>query len=130
MTHNPSDVIAMLESYLKDYGKGYDKQTFLQYIVCSIYTGEEAAIDALKKVVANLESIDPDMNRGIYKKFIVRRADGSSAPGRKHEKCSYFVFDLEHDKFARPALIAYAKACLNEYPDLAIDLARIADTLK
>ena len=50
-------------------------------------------------------------NRGIYRKFNVTRTDGSSEPGGKHEHCKYFVLDLEHDPFAKPALRKYAEAC-------------------
>jgi hypothetical protein len=64
----------------------------------------------------------PDTARGIYDKFQVMRRDGSSAPGGKHEHCEYFVLDLDHDKYARPALRAYADACSYEFPVLARDL--------
>jgi len=59
---------------------------------------------------------------GIYRKFEVRRTDGSSAPGNKHKNCAYFVLDLQHDKFAPAALHAYAAACRVEYPELAAEL--------
>jgi hypothetical protein len=62
-----------------------------------------------------------DNNRGIYKKYNVRRTDGSSAPGKKHEKCTYFVIDIEHDAFA------YAKACAASHPQLHDDLMRIVE---
>lgn len=62
---------------------------------------------------------------GIHNKFNVRRTDGSSSPGRKHEKCAYFVLDLEHDPYAIPALKAYAEACKDKLPDLARDLCKI-----
>lgn len=65
---------------------------------------------------------DPDQKRGLYEKYIVVRHDGSSRPGGKHETCRYHVLDLEHDRFAGPALRAYADACEAEYPDLARDL--------
>lgn len=65
-------------------------------------------------------------HRGIYAKFHIERADGSSAPGCKHEKCAYFVLDLEHDPFALPALRAYAEACAETHHGLAEDLRRIA----
>ncbi len=65
---------------------------------------------------------DTDSAPGIYHKFWVRRTDGSSGEGRKHEKCDYFVLDWEHDPFAIPAARAYADACESRYPDLAIDL--------
>lgn len=65
-----------------------------------------------------------DKTRGLYPegKFDVRRKDGSSLPGGKHEDCHYFVLDLTHDPFAIPAIRAYATACRAEYPLLARDL--------
>lgn len=65
------------------------------------------------------------MSNGIYRKFDVKRTDGSSEPGGKHERCAYFVLDLEHDPFAIPALRAYAEACREGYPELARDLEKI-----
>ena len=59
---------------------------------------------------------------GLYKKFEVTRTDGSSAPGGKHDGCEYYVLDFTHDKFAKPAMIAYAQACAEEYPVLAKEL--------
>lgn len=67
-----------------------------------------------------------DQERGIYRKFDIKRTDGSSKKGGKHERCAYFVLDLQHDKFAIPALRAYALACHREFPDLAQDIKRIA----
>lgn len=63
-----------------------------------------------------------DSQRGIYRKYDVKRADGSSEPGRKHAECTYFVLDLEHDMYAIPALKAYAAACRATYPALARDI--------
>jgi hypothetical protein len=60
-----------------------------------------------------------DEQRGIYGKYRVERIGGT--PG-KHDECWYYVLDWEHDKFARPALEAYATACSDEYPDLSRDL--------
>lgn len=70
-----------------------------------------------------------DPTRGIYRKFEVRRTDGSSAPGKKHDGCAYFVLDLTHDKYAGDALRAYADACEAEYPLLADDLRDVCDGL-
>ncbi len=64
---------------------------------------------------------------GIHSKYTVTRTDGSSASGGKHERCTYFVLDLEHDEFAIPALKAYAKSCRKTHPDLADDLTAIID---
>ncbi len=63
-----------------------------------------------------------DKSTGLYTKFHVERADGSSQPGQKHHGCAYFVLDLDHDPHARPALLAYAKSCEAQYPELAKDL--------
>lgn len=63
-----------------------------------------------------------DQERGIYGKYSVARVDGSSEPGRKHEKCFVFVLDLNHDPHAIPALKAYADSCRSDYPLLADDL--------
>ena len=62
---------------------------------------------------------DSDENRGIYEKYRVERR---SDPTGKHVRCNYFVLDLVHDKFAIPALRAYAKACKKEFPELASDI--------
>lgn len=65
--------------------------------------------------------------RGLFKKFIVVRTDGTSAPGKKHEACEYFVLDMNHDPFAAPALRAYADACEKRFPILARELKAKAD---
>jgi len=63
---------------------------------------------------------------GLYEKFKVERTDGSSAPGKKHDGCRYFVLDITHDPLAAPALIAYAKAAREAgYGPLADDLERL-----
>jgi hypothetical protein len=60
--------------------------------------------------------------KGLYNKFEVKRTDGQSEPGQKHENCRYFVLDLDCDPYAIPAIQAYAEACDDEYPNLALDL--------
>lgn len=59
---------------------------------------------------------------GLYGKYQIERVDGTSAPGRKHHKCEYFVLDLTHDPHAIPAIKAYADSCRNCFPTLALDL--------
>jgi len=59
-----------------------------------------------------------DDKHGLYRKFYVERADGAT----KHWRCEYFVLDLNHDKHAMPALVAYAKSCEKQFPQLASDL--------
>lgn len=63
-----------------------------------------------------------DPTRGLYSKYAVKRTDGSSDPGGRHEGCEYFVLDLTHDPHARAALEAYADSCEGDYPLLARDL--------
>ncbi len=63
-----------------------------------------------------------DTTRGLIEKFTVTRNDGKSEPGGKHERCRYFVLDLDHDAHAVAALKAYADSCKAEYPPLAADL--------
>lgn len=65
-----------------------------------------------------------DKSRGLYQKFIVTRADGSSALGKKHHGCEYFVLDLIHDRHAQAAIRAYADSCAVDYPLLALDLRK------
>lgn len=67
-------------------------------------------------------NLQDDSDRGIYRKFEVRRTDGSSEPGGKHEFCEYFVLDLTHDPHALPALKAYEASCRETHPRLAHDL--------
>lgn len=63
-----------------------------------------------------------EAERGLYEKYKVERTDGGSAPGKKHDGCPYFVLDLEHDKHAKVAILAYAASCAGEYPVLSNDL--------
>lgn len=56
-------------------------------------------------------------------KYRVERIGGTP---HKHDDCSYFVLDLQHDFFAGPALLAYADACKNAFPQLAFDLRAVA----
>lgn len=60
--------------------------------------------------------------RGIYRKFKVTRTDGQHKPGKKHERCRYFVLDLDCDPHAKRAIKAYAKSCANAEPQLSADL--------
>jgi hypothetical protein len=63
-----------------------------------------------------------EQNIGLYGKYTIHRNDGTDAPGQKHEHCRYFVLDLNHDPSAKPAILAYAKACEKTHPVLAQDL--------
>ncbi|MDN7763029.1 MULTISPECIES: hypothetical protein [Burkholderia cepacia complex] len=72
-----------------------------------------------------LKDLDPgktSAEQGLYRKFDVRRVDGSSQPGGKHCDCEYFVLDMTHDRHARAALQAYAATCAATHPDLSADL--------
>ncbi len=71
-----------------------------------------------------------DEERGLYEKYTVTRTDGSSASGEKHEHCYYFVLDTDHDPHAKPALLAYADSCEQQYPELARDLRGLARRMR
>lgn len=61
-----------------------------------------------------------DRGRGLYPKFHVERVD--PAAQLRHPHCRFFVLDVDHDPYALRALEAYADACDDEYPALAVDL--------
>jgi hypothetical protein len=70
--------------------------------------------------------------RGLYEKFYIERVDGRSAPGEKHDGCSYFVLDLTHDPHAYKAIQGYVESLREappylSYPELADDLQRWLD---
>jgi len=70
---------------------------------------------------------DPDMNRGLYRKFQVTRYD----PANKHAHCFYFVLDVDHDVLAIPAMEAYIVAADEAgYKHLAADLRGVVATAK
>jgi len=60
-----------------------------------------------------------DKNTGMYRKYEVKRLNDETG---KLKDCEFFVLDLDYDKFAVPALKAYAEACKKEYPKLAADI--------
>lgn len=74
--------------------------------------------------------------QGLFRKFDVRRVDGSDQLGGKHHGCRYYVLDVDHDPYAAAALGAYADACKASHPELARDLrekwgaANTIDTLR
>lgn len=70
--------------------------------------------------------------QGLFRKFDVRRVDGSDQLGGKHHGCRYYVLDVDHDPYAAAALGAYAEACKASHPELARDLREkwgAADTI-
>lgn len=56
--------------------------------------------------------------RGLYSKYVIRKADGSPVEG------DYFVLRPGRDAHARAALRAYAESIANENPWLSRDLFR------
>lgn len=78
-----------------------------------------------ERVLAAMDRTGQDV--GIYRKYTVRRVDGSSEIGAKHQFCEFFVLDWSHDPFAIPAARAYADACESNLPALAADLRVRAD---
>lgn len=71
--------------------------------------------------------MDPETKKGFNVfKYDVRRVNDFRG---KHLHCRYFVLDLNHDKFSKAALTAYADACEQEYPLLAKDIRAMLSTL-
>lgn len=64
----------------------------------------------------------PAEQQGIFRKFEVRRVDGSDAPRGKHYGCRYFVIDMDHDAHAPAALGSYGRSCADSHPELSADL--------
>lgn len=56
MTHGIHLIRNVFASYLNEYGKGYDRTTFLQYVACCIFSEAEktVAVEALKQAARNL----------------------------------------------------------------------------
>jgi hypothetical protein len=71
----------------------------------------------------------PAEQQGMFRKFDVRRVDGSDQPEGKHYGCHYFVLDLNHDKHAPAAMRSYAASCAATHPELAADIVREFGTL-
>lgn len=69
----------------------------------------------------------PDMERGLYGKYIVYRTDREDGEGCRHYDCEYFVLDCDHDPHAKAAIKAYADSCEKDYPDLALDLRNMLE---
>lgn len=80
-----------------------------------------ALLPLLSRDAPTPETVDK-RTTGLIHKFNVERTDGTSAPGKKHDGCDYFVLDLTHDPHAVPAIRAYADSCREDYPVLARDL--------
>jgi hypothetical protein len=73
-----------------------------------------------------------DKTRGLYDKFLVERTDGSSAAGKKHDGCKYFVLDLTHDPHALAGLRGYTRSLseTGDHPLLEDDLCALISRLE
>lgn len=84
----------------------------------------QAAVNRITESIAKLapdtQPIDPVKTRGLHRKFKVERVDPEAQ--ERHKDCATFVLEPKHDLAARNALITYAEACGNDYPELAADL--------
>ena len=59
-------------------------------------------------------------NKGLYKKYIIQKSDGSKIdPDAK-----YFVLRVDTDKHAKKALLAYVNSVKEENPKLARDMIK------
>lgn len=66
----------------------------------------------------------PEAEQRIYRKYSVKRLRDRDG---KHRHCEFFVLDWRHDRFAVPAMLAYADACAAAFPALASDLREKAN---
>ena len=88
--------------------------------------------DSVTDALPERDTATPAEQQGLFRKFGVRRVDGSYQPGVKHHGCRYYVLDVDHDPYAAAALGAYADACQGSHPELARDLREkwgAADTI-
>lgn len=111
--HAESDAQAAMHhdpALVEAYNQGYEACLAAQ---------QAAAPGAL----AERDPSKPAEQQGLFRKFDVRRTDGSDAPGGKHHGCRYYVLDLTHDQHAPAAMRAYAAACAVTHPLLAADIA-------
>lgn len=81
----------------------------------------DSASDGL--ILPERDQTKPAEQQGVFRKFTVRRVDGSDALGGKHHGCEYFVLDVDHDAHAKAALAAYAESCKDTHPELSRDMA-------
>ena len=63
------------------------------------------------------------MTQGLYDKYIVTKADGSSVD----LEAQYFVLRIDTDPCARLALRTYITQCAYQHPQLALDLKHWLD---
>ena len=59
-------------------------------------------------------------NKGLYKKYIVQKADGSDVD----PSAQYFVLRVDADRHAKKALWVYANSIKDENPELACDIVK------
>jgi hypothetical protein len=64
-------------------------------------------------------------DKGLFRKFEVRRTDGTDQPGGVHYGDTYFVLNLTHDFAAPIALKSYVDAVRHDRPQLARELAAV-----
>ena len=121
--------IEKLVADLQDYADGLGAAPIIVHDRAELYGLLARAAAALRSAqvqqVGGLPERDPskpNSEQGLYRKFDVRRTDGSDAPGGKHHGCEYFVLDVQHDPHALPAITAYANSVERSHPHLAKDL--------
>lgn len=63
-------------------------------------------------------------NKGLYRKYDVRRVDGKKDP----PGAQYFVLRVDNDPHALQALLEYASSVSEENPNLASDIRALASS--
>lgn len=77
----------------------------------------------------NEAPVDPDRQRGLYRKYELYRVDETDPTQRSLVFDPFFVLRYTRDPHARVALAAYAKSCEADYPQLAADLRAALRTI-
>lgn len=76
----------------------------------------------MSKKKASEMVVDRDEDRRFYQKYNVQRLNRLNDRTGRYDGCEFFVLDLDHDRYAKIALLAYAGACEEEFPLLSRNL--------
>lgn len=67
------------------------------------------------------EKTKKEENRGLYRKYIIQKVDGTPV----EPMAEYFVLRVDKDPHARKALITYAKSVMEENPKFASEILHL-----
>jgi len=90
------------------------------WIACHATNGSHPSTQEMNTM--NEASVDPDRQRGLYRKYELYRVDETDPTQRSLVFDPFFVLRYTRDPHARVALAAYATSCAHDYPQLAAEL--------